>query len=127
MIELMITVVVIGVLAAIALPSYRNYITRGNIPEATSGLFEMRSRAEQYFADNRTYVNFTCTAPAQVKNFTFSCPTLTATGYLIQAVGNASGNMADFTYSINQMGTRVADTPWGDSGTCWIINQGGGC
>lgn len=127
LIELMITVAVIGILAAIAMPSYRNYVMRGNVPEATSGLYEMRSRIEQYFADNRTYVGFTCTAPAQVKNFAFSCPTLSATAYSLQAVGNASSGMANFTYTINQAGTRASATPWGDSNTCWINNQGGGC
>ena len=49
MIELMITVVVIGILAAVAYPSYTDYIRRGKISQATSELSAMRVRLEQYY------------------------------------------------------------------------------
>ena len=42
LIELMITVVVIGILAAIAYPSYTDYIRRGKISQATSELSAMQ-------------------------------------------------------------------------------------
>jgi type IV pilus assembly protein PilE len=128
LIELMITVAVIGILVAIAMPSYTDYVTRGSIPEATTGLSQMRARIEQYYADNRTYVGFTCPAPEQVKNFTFTCPTLTANTYILQAAGKVSNNVSGFTYTINQTATRTSDTPsWGDSNNCWIVNKNGGC
>jgi type IV pilus assembly protein PilE len=55
LIELMITVVVIGILAAVAYPSYTDYIRRGKISQATSELSAMRVRLEQYYQDNRNY------------------------------------------------------------------------
>lgn len=127
LVELMITVVIIGILAAVAMPSYQAYAIRGNIPEASSGLSELRLRIEQFFADNRTYEGFTCPTPGQAKNFTFTCPTLTANTYSISAVGKSTSNVYGFTYTINQSGTRASDTPWGDSNTCWISKQDGGC
>ena len=55
LIEVMIVVAIIGILAAIALPSYRDYVTRGRVVEATAGLADARNKMEQYFQDNRTY------------------------------------------------------------------------
>jgi len=127
LIELMITVAVIAILARVAMPSYQNYVIRGNIPEATTGLSQIRSKAEQYFADNRNFTNFTCPQPDTVKNFTFSCPTLTASTYIIQASGNSSGMMANFVYTINQSGTKTSNTPWGSNTNCWVNNKSGGC
>ncbi|HET7097006.1 MAG TPA: prepilin-type N-terminal cleavage/methylation domain-containing protein [Casimicrobiaceae bacterium] len=40
--EIMVTVVTLAIVAAIALPNYLDYITRGKIVAATSGLNDMR-------------------------------------------------------------------------------------
>ena len=56
LIEVMITVAIIAILAAVAIPSYTDYITRSKIQEATSSLLAMRTKMEQYFQDQRTYV-----------------------------------------------------------------------
>ena len=55
LIELMVTVAIIAVLAAIAVPNYRDYVTRGKLVEASAGLSDARVKMEQYFQDNRTY------------------------------------------------------------------------
>jgi prepilin-type N-terminal cleavage/methylation domain-containing protein len=38
LIEVMITVAIIAILSAVAIPSYNNYMVRGKIPKATTGL-----------------------------------------------------------------------------------------
>ena len=55
LIELMIAVAIIAILAAIAIPSYSDYVRRSRITEAMSALSGMRVKMEQYFQDNRTY------------------------------------------------------------------------
>ena len=55
LIEAMITVAVIAILAAVALPNYFDYVTRSRIVEAKTNLADMRTRLEQYFLDNRAY------------------------------------------------------------------------
>ncbi|HEV7619606.1 MAG TPA: prepilin-type N-terminal cleavage/methylation domain-containing protein, partial [Burkholderiaceae bacterium] len=58
LIELMTTIAIIAILAAIAIPSYGNYVRRGKVVEATSALADVRMKMEQYFQDNRTYQNY---------------------------------------------------------------------
>ena len=77
LIELMITVVVVAILAAIAVPSYRDYILRGKVAEATSTLSTLRLGMEKWFSDNRTYVGYISDpaytkAIAGTKYFTYS-------------------------------------------------------
>lgn len=138
LIELMVVVAIIGILSAVAMPAYSNYVIRGKVPDATSNLAAKRVALEQYYQDNRTYV----AAPAcnndsaTSKYFTFSCTVQTATSYTLQAAGNAAGNtsMNGFTYTIDQSNTKTstiaapAPTNWrATSNACWITNVGGAC
>ena len=56
LIELMITVAIIGILSAVAIPNYRAYVIRGNLPEATSTLSDIRTRLELQYGESRTYL-----------------------------------------------------------------------
>lgn len=55
LLELIIVVVVAGVIAAIALPSYQEQTRKSRRAAATATLFDATSRQEQYFLDNKTY------------------------------------------------------------------------
>lgn len=130
LIEVMITVAVVAILAAVALPQYRDYVTRGRIPEATSRLATLQVQAEQYFQDNRTYVGAPACATDNTtsKYFTFSCSASSATAYTLRAVGKDA--MAGFTYTVTQAGakaTSAVPSGWTTSATCWIIKKGGVC
>ena len=124
LIELMIVVVIIGILASIAIPSYREYVMRARATEATGALANMRIRMEQFFQDNRTYVGGPCAAPTGTSTtfFAFACsPAATATSYTLTAVG--AGNMAGYTYSINQENTKSSSLNAG----CWAVKSDGSC
>jgi type IV pilus assembly protein PilE len=123
LVELMVVVVIIGVLASVAIPSYSNYSIRGKLTEATSKLSDARVKMEQFFQDNLTYVAGTC--PATTTNFTYACTNLAATTYTITATGR--GNLSVYSYTIDQTNAKTSATPWGNSATCWVINTGGGC
>ncbi|WP_304641682.1 type IV pilin protein [Pseudomonas sp.] len=56
LIEVMIVVVVIGILASIAYPSYREYVLRGNRAEGQAFLSEAAARQERYYAQYSSYV-----------------------------------------------------------------------
>jgi type IV pilus assembly protein PilE len=57
LIELMITVAIIAILAAVALPSYQQYLIRGHRAAAQSQMMEIASREQQYFLANRQYAD----------------------------------------------------------------------
>ncbi len=57
LIELMITVAIIGILASIAYPSYTEFVVRSNRSEAQRELMRIANMQEQYYVDNRTYTN----------------------------------------------------------------------
>lgn len=136
LIEVMIVVAIVGILAAIALPSYSDYVTRGRIPDATSGLAARRVQMEQFFQDNRTYAGApACPDAADTANrfFDFSCAApATAAAFTLQAVGKDPGPMAGFTFTVDQAGIRATDVSaaleangWADA-NCWITRKGGG-
>jgi type IV pilus assembly protein PilE len=121
LIELLVAIGIVGILIAIAAPSYRDQIRRGAVQEGTEALASGRVNAEQYFLDNRTYAFAPC--PANTERFTLSCVS-DATTYTLTATG--SGNVAGFVYTINQAGTRTTAGTWG-SGNCWIVKKGMSC
>jgi type IV pilus assembly protein PilE len=56
LVELMIVVAILGVLAAIAIPMYTNYITTAKWTEAKTNLMAIRLLEEQYYSDNGLYI-----------------------------------------------------------------------
>lgn len=61
LIELMIVVAVIGVLAAIAIPQYQNYVVKSELASGYSSLTALKTNAEDYIANNGTATSDTTT------------------------------------------------------------------
>jgi type IV pilus assembly protein PilE len=135
LIEVMITIAIVAILAAIAIPSYAEYLRRGRITEAVAALSGMRVKMEQFFQDNRTYAG-ACVGgtvaplPANTANFAYSCvPTPGATTYTITATGQ--GNLSGYAYSLDQSNNRwttmTAPSTWPSNATCWVLKRDGSC
>lgn len=142
LIEAMIAVAIIGILAAVAYPSYRDHLLRGHLADGTNALAAFRANMERHFQDNRTYATVTsggttyttpCAAGTDaqrtVGRFLISCDgTPTAGAFSVQAVGN--GPVSGFTYKIDQSGvtsTTAAPSGYGTCATQWITKKGQSC
>jgi type IV pilus assembly protein PilE len=135
LLEVLITVVIVGILAAIALPSYEYFVTRSRIVEATTALGDMRSQMEKFFMDNRTYDSAgKCAIDAAMSTYNANTANkfaLTCAGdavsYVITATGG--GPMSSFAYTINQQNVKTTTgTKWGKtSGNCWVTRDDGSC
>ena len=141
LIEVMITVAIVAILASIALPSYRDYVLRGQLVDGTNGLATMRADMERYYQDNRTYLKTgsfvpPCTATTSRANvsgtFQLSCasaPAATSTTYTLQAVG--SGPTKGFTFTVDQLGLQSTTVEgvrgWTGCDKAWVSKRGQAC
>ncbi len=55
LIELIIVLAITGILAALAYPSYQDYLTRARRSEGQTALLDLANRMEEYYAENNTY------------------------------------------------------------------------
>jgi len=134
LIETMIVVAIIAVLATIALPSYAAYIKRARILEAVARLSDARARMEEYFLDQRSYVDNggrcgVLAAAGSADAFSLTCAA-TATTFTYTATGDAGKGMAGFIYTIDQAGAKATlslPAPWSRTADCWTIRADGSC
>lgn len=123
LVEMMIVVAIIGILASIALPSYKEYVLRANRADAKAILMETAQFMERYFTTNNTYANAAVLSAVSPKgaagsaikyNITFSV-TPTASVYTLKATAansQTSDSCGDLTLS-----NTGAQTP--TTAGCW--------
>ena len=101
LVELMVTVAIIGVVAAIAYPSYQGYIQDTYAAQASSDLRGCAMALERYYSEGFTYVgadtNTICNTNSPTEGtaqYTISYETLTSTAFMIRAtpVGGSCGS-----------------------------------
>lgn len=136
LIEVMIAVAIVAILAAIALPSYAEYIKRARVIDATQALSSMRVKMEQQFQDRRTWVGACASgtissAPGRVGQWDVTCDNLGGDTYIVRATGVAGTTMANAKYEINQSNQRTtAQLPdgWTANQNCgWVLKKDGSC
>ena len=130
LIEIMVTVAIVGILMAVAIPAYSDYVIRGRLSEAFTALGGAQPAAEQFWSNNRTYAGFDAasTFPRNTSYFTYALGGAGASSYTLTATG--IGKMNGFIYTIDQSGTHAttgSPTGWGVSASCWVDHKGGAC
>ena len=131
LIELMITVAIVAILAAIALPSYRRYVLQGNRTDAIKALAFYQQALERCYSQNFTYLGcaaVTTTAMPSANGYysiVIPAATLTASSYVITATpasGSVQSNDAQCTsFSLDNSGTQTS-TGTATAQKCWGSN-----
>lgn len=129
LIEVLIVVAIIGILTAIAVPQYRDYVIRARLTEAFTGLGGVQTAAEEFWGNNHTYADFDRLPPTTTSsNFTYALSGASESAYTVTATG--TGQMTGFKYTIDQNGNRATISTannWGTSTNCWIDRKGSAC
>lgn len=106
LIELMITVAIVAILAAIAMPAYQEYVKRGNRAAAESEMMDIASREQQYLLANRCYTDVAglgYVIPTEL-NGKYT-PSITGT----VAAGSCQNTMPTFTITFKAIGVQATD------------------
>ncbi len=122
LIELMITVAVIGILAAIAYPGYQGQIRKSRRAEAQATLMNVAGRQQQFLLDTRTYASslsdLGVTVPSSVSPFytiTLSVTNSASVPSAFTATATPLGGQANdvcASLSIDQAGVKLPSTCW---------------
>jgi type IV pilus assembly protein PilE len=131
LIELIVTVAIVGVLAAIAIPSYSAYVLQSHRSEAILSMTSYRTSLERCYSQNFTYLNGALTpcpaAPGTAVNTANGYYTLTfaiaAAAYTITAtpIGNQAKDTTCNSMAVTQTGSQTASNSGGTdtTQTCW--------
>lgn len=114
LIELMIVVVIIGIIAAIAYPSYQDSVRKARRADAQSQMMELASFMERFYTENNQYHQINDASAAAV-----SLPGGIDSDYYDYSLSGLSAT----TYTIDgaRTGSQTADT----CGDLAITNTGG--
>lgn len=133
LIELMIVVAVIGIIAAVAVPNYIDYIRRGHVADMTSALSDAKLRVEQRYADSRTYNNALCSAGGVViqdtDNHEVKCITADVANQTYTITGTGKASIIGFVYTVTETGIKnsTLGSQWGGGAVAgrWVAKKGG--
>jgi type IV pilus assembly protein PilE len=127
LVELMIVVAIVAILAAVAYPSYRGFVMRGNRSDGKTVLMRMAQNMERYFTVNNIYVGATLASDPPAATdvwgstvspdgfYTLSLnPAPTATQYTLQAVarGTQVQDTQCATLTLNEAGVKTPAECW---------------
>ena len=130
LVEVMITVAIVAILSAVAVPQYSSYVTRGRLAEAFSSLGAVQPLAEQHWSNQRSYAGLggLNAFPRASQNFDYALTAADAASYTVTATGK--GSVLGFVFTIDQNGNRAttaAPSGWTANAGCWTDRKSGEC
>ena len=118
LIELLVVIVIIGILAAIAVPLYTNYMQRARRVDAKTALEQLRASQEMFRAEKGSYsINLvelinTFGVPGASGDYNILLVNTGATAYLGEARPREARQLSDGSLFINQDGVKTPADKW---------------
>ncbi|MGH8197489.1 MAG: type IV pilin protein [Steroidobacteraceae bacterium] len=137
LIELVVVMIIVGILAAVAIPSYRNYVLRSQRSDAKDALLALATQQEKYYLQCNTYATVIAGAPNCAAGelqgadtsengwYDLAIDDADDTSYTLSATAAAGGNQAQDTqceiFRVTDRGIRTAEDSGGTDKTaeCW--------
>ncbi|HEX9706481.1 MAG TPA: type IV pilin protein [Steroidobacteraceae bacterium] len=137
LIELVVVMIIVGILAAVAIPSYRSYVLRSQRSDAKDALLALATQQEKFYLQCNTYATVIAAAPncaagelqgadaSENAWYDLAIDAGNATSYTVSATAAAGGNQAQDTecetFRITDRGVRTAEDSGGTDNTaeCW--------
>ncbi len=129
LVELMVTIAVISILAAIGYPAYTNYTYKARRTEATGSLLDFATRMERFYADNNAYpmpddgvevADIMGSATTEHDYYTLGFKAQAAQSYTLQAVpGGAQSSDDCGTFTLSSLGVRDVEGGSLAKAKCW--------
>jgi type IV pilus assembly protein PilE len=127
LIELMVVVAIIGIISAIAFPSYDSYMKKTRRADAKVALTTIADRQERFYLQNNTYTTvfgatgLNLSTTSEEGYYTLAMNSGNATGF--KATATATGAQVNDTtctsLSIDSLGAKTSNGNADDSSKCW--------
>nr|WP_294865811.1 type IV pilin protein [uncultured Pseudogulbenkiania sp.] len=122
LIELLIVLVIVGILAAIAVPAYQSSVQKGRRSDATTAMRAIQLAEEKYRANNSSYGTLAQLGMSSASDsgyYTLAVSSVSGTGYAVTATAVSGTSQASdsgcTTLTLQQSGATLTTTP----SACW--------
>lgn len=125
LIELVIVVAIVGILAAVAVPSYSKYVREARRTDATSSLLDCATKLERSFTTRNSYTPTVCSNTSIDGFYTIDSSVITQTSFTLRASPTANTSQVFDTacsnFGLNHLGVQSATDDGGNSTVteCW--------
>ena len=126
LLELLATLVIVAILVAVAIPTYRSYVMKSNRSDAVHSLLSMQLAQEKHRMGNTTYGNLAAVwggvTTTSGGHYTLSITNNTATTYTLTAtaVGSQTSDTADGSSCAALVLTYANGSTTKTPASCWM-------